>query len=645
MIKRIVIYLAIFSMTFSMAPLARAQYETHTELISLDLKGMDIRDVLKILSQKSGLNIVADSEVKGTVALYIKDVDIMDALDIIVSTNGLAYEQEGTLIRVMTDKKYEELHGKGFEDKTRTEIVRLHYANASSVAKAISDMKTRAGKIIADDRSNTIVLMDSPGNIEKMRDAISEMDVPLVTEVFSLDYAKAEAIKDKLEQVVSEGAGAIKFDERTNKIVIKDTPQRIIDIKKVIEAFDEKTREVIIDAHIIQVTLTDKYSHGIDWSSVATLGDLTLASTTNLTTSLTGTTPSTFAIAKKGGTHSTIIKLLETFGETNVLSRPRITVADREEAKILVGAKEVYVTSEITTATGGTYHTTDHVQFVDVGVRLAVSPEINNDGYIKLKIKPEVSSTDATKTVTLTNPDGSTRTIVPFVNTSEAETVVLVKDDTTLIIGGLMKDTITDQKQKVPFLGDLPIVGKLFSTSGESKEKTELVIFLTPHIIEGDETTEEAESYLYEWEEKKEKGWIDRPDASKYEWFKEARVKDGIEAEELLEELAISDTDIKLEPYAEYYLTIRKRINDVAEQQDVSGAGEVELQFTLDRQGFLTMGPVVLNKPDLGLVRAAVDCVKLASPFPAFPSDMRKEELDFYVVVRYGAGPDASEAE
>jgi len=633
MIKKIVVFVSIFLISiFSMISFSRAQYydyEDQVELISLDLKGMDMKDVLKILSQKSGLNIVADKDVKGTVALYVKDVDVMDALDIIVSTNGLAYEREGALIRVITDREYERLHGKRFKDKTTTKIVKLDYASASDVAKAMTKMKTKIGKIIPDDRSNTIVLIDNPENVKRMQDAVSEMDVSLITEVFSLDYAGAELIKGKLEKIVSKNTGSVRFDERTNKVIVKDTPKKIEDIRKVIEAFDEKTKEVVIDANIIQVTLADKYSYGIDWADIAGLGALSLTSDTNLTTALTGTTPSTLTIATTGGSYATVISLLQTFGETNVLSRPRITVVDREEAKILVGAKEVYVTSEVTTTSGGTYHTTDHVQFVDVGVALTVTPIINNAGFVTMKIKPEVSTTDATKTVQLTNPDGSTRTIVPYVTTSEADTTVVVKDNTTLVIGGLMKDTVVDYKEKVPFLGDIPLLGKLFSTSGKNKEKTELVIFLTPHIIEGDRITDEAKLYLDEWKKKKDAARIERPEGPELD-----RPKTKIKAKAEVKE-KITSTAIKT-PYEKYYLTVEREIHDMVTRQDVSGLkGEVELQLTLGRDGFVIRGPIVLNKPELELVRAAVNCVKKVSPFPPFPRAMEKEEADFYVVVRY----------
>jgi hypothetical protein len=364
--------------------------------------------------------------------------------------------------------------------------------------------------------------------------------------------------------------------------------------------------------------------------------------------------------------YTTVISLLKTFGEANVLSRPRITVADREEAKILVGSKEVYVTSEVTTTSGGTYHTTDHVEFADVGVALTVVPEINRAGFIKLKIKPEVSSSDDTKTVRLENPDGSTRTIVPFVSTSEAETTVLIKDRTTLVIGGLMKDEIVEYKDKVPFLGDLPLLGGLFSTKGKSKEKTELVILLTPRIIEGDTFTEEAERYLGEWDDKKEDAAVKKPKEpttappkavkkykksitkakprvraardEKSEWQPiftpeaEERVLEEMQEARRKQSFAAPD----MTPYEGYRLALEEEIMSVAARQDVSGLeGEVEVQFVLDSEGFITRGPTVLNKPDLYLVRKAVNCVKEASPFPPFSKGMNKDDTEFIVVVRY----------
>jgi len=650
--------------------LAYGAQQDESDLISLDFKGMDIRDVLKILSQKSGLNIVADNDIKGAVTVYIKDVSVMSALDIIASINNLAYEQDGTLIRVMRDVEYEKNYGSKFKDKARTEVIKLNYANASEIAKVAGEMRASKGKVIADDASNTIVLIDIPENITKMKSVILAMDAPLFTEVFSLDYAKAELIKDKIEQMISKGIGSMKFDERTNKVVVKDTPQKIEDIRKVIQAFDEKTREVVIEANIIEVTLSDKYSYGIDWMDIAKLGNVKLTADTNLSTGISGTS-NTLTVATVGGNYTEVINLLKTFGKTNVLSRPRITAIDKQEAKILVGSKEVYVTSTNTTTDGGTVTVSDNVQFVDVGVSLTVTPNINKMGFVTLKIKPEVSSTSTP--VELLNKDGTVRSRIPTVATSQAETTVLVKDNTTIIIGGLMKDTMIDNRQKIPFLGDVPLVGKLFSATGKSKVKTEIVVFLTPRIIEGDSTTEEAKKYMADWEKKSEEMQIEEPKEPKFDLFKAmpekkepvktyvttkkyaanlkkeqpeqkwtpllgAKSRDEVEdAEKLKAEDSAEPSITSRTPYEEYYFKIRQEINNIAKQDlDVSGInGDVELQFTLDKEGFLIRGPVILNNPDLRLMRSAVKTVKKASPFLRFPEALKKNQADFNVVIRY----------
>jgi outer membrane biosynthesis protein TonB len=327
---------------------------------------------------------------------------------------------------------------------------------------------------------------------------------------------------------------------------------------------------------------------------------------------------------------------------------------------------------------------------VDVGVRLAVTPEINRSGFVTLKIKPEVSNADPTKTVELKNPDGSTRTIVPYVTTSEAETSVVVKDGATIIIGGLMKDTLVDHNEKVPFIGDIPLVGKLFSAKGKTKEKTELVIFLTPHIIDGEKTTEEAKKYMADWENKMEEINTEKPNPPEKEEHVQARPmaekritdkkKQQIKPRTLVKKaeqpkrkwapilgassrepedverpvLAAGDSEVKnietpeaktaagpspanKTPYEEYYFTLRQEINNSAKQdKDAMGiGGDVQLQFTLDKEGFLIKGPIVLNNPDLRLVRSAVKIVKKAAPFLRFPKALKKDQADFSVVVRY----------
>jgi len=210
-------------------------------------------------------------------------------------------------------------------------------------------------------------------------------------------------------------------------------------------------------------------------------------------------------------------------------------------------------------------------------------------------------------------------------------------------------------------------LGKFFSTQGKSKEKTELVILLTPHIIEGDKMTNDAKFYKDEWNRYAKAAQIESPEE---EAMRKAEDKKTGSVKKVKKSASTRSSPAKLAPakataaktpknkwarlftskpkvtkaktpldqgaYEKYYMALRKEVNNIAKKQDVSGKkGEVELQFSLDREGFLVRGPVVLNKPDLQLVRAAVNSVKKAMPFGVFPKGIKQKEAEFYVVVRY----------
>jgi len=458
--------------------------------ISLDLKGMDILDVLRLLAKRSGLSIAAGANVRGRVTIFLKDVDVWDALRIILETNNLAYEREDQIIKVMIAKDYEMLYGKKFYEKTQVKIIQLEHARAADLTKALNQVKTKVGKIITDERSNTIVLIDIPEKIKEMEEMVSKMDVVSVTKVFSLNYAKAKDIEAKISEIVTKGVGKVRIDERTNKIIVTDIPKNVERIERIIGAFDEKTRQVLIEARIIEVALYDDFAFGIDWTSVIS-GDVTL--TKNLNISIPGTTASIVGTITPEKVSATL-QLLKKFGKTNILSAPRIAVANNEQAKILVGKKDVYITATIST-TEGTITSAPTVNFVDIGLVLSVVPMINPAGFVTMKIKPEV--TDFEKYETLKDAEGREIAKVPVITTTEAETTVMVKDGTTVLIGGLIRDKEVTTIDKVPLLGDIPLIGDLiFKSKSKEIDKTELVIFLTPHIIPGDTTSPEVKKFL-----------------------------------------------------------------------------------------------------------------------------------------------------
>ncbi len=445
----------------------------------LELKDMDILDVLKLISKKSGLNIVSGKNVRGKLTIFLKDVDVWDALQIILETNELAYVEEGNIVKVMTDKDYELTYGRKFGDKTETKIVALKFATASDLIPLLTQMKSIVGKVMVDEKSNTVVLMDAPDKVSQMLGLIKEIDVPVVTRIFNLNYASADDIEKKMAEILTKNVGKIKVDSRSNKIFITDTPTKMSQIESIIAAFDERHREVLIEAKIVKVILSDQYKMGVNWEGILKkYKNLDFKGAFDILTS-TDKRGSVSIGTLADDNYTALIQALQEVGTTNTLSSPRITALNNEEAKIMVGSSEPYVTTTTTTPASGPTTTAEAINFIDVGVKLYVTPTINKDNFITMKIRPEVSSVDRSLTTSQNNK-------IPIVDTSVAETKIMVKDGETIVIGGLIKDESIESVKKVPFLGDLPLLGFAFRNKDKLVKKTELVIFLTPHITYGE---------------------------------------------------------------------------------------------------------------------------------------------------------------
>lgn len=450
-----------------------------TYLDVLDLKNMDVMDVFKLISQKSGVNIVAGQNVKGRVTVYLKGVDVQDALRIIVDAYGWAYTKDGDIVKIITAQEYEAKYGQKFGQETETRIQQLGHISPTDLAVVLNQIKSTVGKVIPDEKSSSVILIDEPKKLDEMGMIITRMDVPITTETFDLSYAQAEEISGKISEVLTPVVGKMKFDKRSNRIVVADTASKLKDIKHIIDAFDKKDEEVLIEAKIIQIVLSDEHKTGVDWEGIVQdyhSLDLTGHFDVIGTTDKRGKV----SIGTIGDDdYTALLEALQTVGVTNILSSPRIVAVNDKEAKILIGSTEPYVTNTVTTPSSGPTTTAESVNFIEVGVKLFVTPTIHNDGFITMKIKPEVSSV-------VRNITTSTNNVIPVVETSEAETVVMAKDGVTIVIGGLMKDEKIQTTKKVPFLGDIPILGYAFKNDSDKVKKTEIAIFLTPRIITGD---------------------------------------------------------------------------------------------------------------------------------------------------------------
>ncbi len=445
----------------------------------LDFKQIDIADVLRLISLKVQRNIVASQNVKGRVTVYLKDIGVLDALRVIVDAYGWAFVEEGDIIKVMTSQEYEERFGQKFGRPFSNRIYNLNYGNTAAVSALLNQVKSSQGKVLVDDKSNTLVLIDTPAKIVEMEDIIKRLDVKTITEVFDINYALAKDVSAQITPLLTPGLGILKSDDRSNRLVVTDTVRVVDQIRNIIKAFDLRHKEVLIQAKIVQVILDDEHKMGIDWEAViAKYKKLTF--TSDFSVLADSDKRGKVAIGTLSEDDFTLmLEALDTIGSTKILSSPRITALNNEEAKILVGSSEPYVTSTTTTTSSGPATTAESVNFMEVGVKLYVTPTIHNDGFITVKIKPEVSS--ATGKITTSNNN-----TIPIIETSEAETKVMIKDGVTIILGGLIKEEIIKTDKRVPLLGKLPLLGFAFRSENHSVQKTEIAIFIKPTIISGD---------------------------------------------------------------------------------------------------------------------------------------------------------------
>jgi type II secretory pathway component GspD/PulD (secretin) len=464
--------------------------------LSLDIKGMAVVDLLKMISVRAGVNVIVGKNVSGQVSMFLRDVKVWDAFEIVLAANDLAYAEENGIVNVMTRKEYGALYGKEYRDRKDMAVVRLKHVKAKDLEKTIDLLKTEIGKVVTDDVSNSLILMDTPESIARMQRVIESSDSALVTKVFSLDYAQAEELSETINGLLST-AGSLQIDTRTDKIIVTDTPDVVARIADVVKAFDDKPQQVLIDAQIVEIKPSKSFKMGINWDAWmqkylrmsapfpvgegASVGTLVSTVTTDSTTGTT-TTSSDYRTVSGVDDWNVVMDGLRTLGDTKILSSPRIMAIDKQEAKLNVGTDVPYVASK-TLAIGDNQQTSDNREIVTVGIILTVTPTISQQGTIEMKIKPEVSSFEYVNLGT----DAAPRKY-PQVTKSTVETSVVVSDGTTIIIGGLRKTESRKTENGIPILSSIPLIKYAFGNTSKEESESELVVFLTPHLMSGEKS-------------------------------------------------------------------------------------------------------------------------------------------------------------
>ena len=456
--------------------------------ISLDLlEPMEVVDLIKFLCSKANLNVIIGRDVTGTTKLMLKDVTLGDALEIILAANDLAYEVRGTIVKIMTDKTYRELYGEGFYEQKQAKVIQLKYAMPSRVAAILGEIKSSIGKIVSDDGTGTIVLIDTPPKIREMEAVIQKAELPTVQRVFPtvttnfiLQYAKVEDIEPQLTPLLTKEVGMVRSDKRTRTLIVTDLPLSLSKICELVAIFDRPQKQVFIEAKIVEVKLTDEFRLGVKWDHILQGLDprFSLGTSGQFPAGVLASEGGTlnYHTIAAGGDLNVLVEALSTVGDAKVLSNPHIAVLDGEEATIRVITSEPY--AETTFETGTTNITGKTYKFIDVGVSMAVTPRINELGFITVNIRPEVSSV-------VGNYDTASGQGVPIVKKSFAETSVSVKDGVTIIIAGMIDKQESKEINKIPILGSIPLLGMLFRSEHTKVQNTETIALLTPRIVTG----------------------------------------------------------------------------------------------------------------------------------------------------------------
>ncbi len=435
--------------------------------ITLDVKDMEIADVLRMIADQSGMNIIASKNVKGLVAINLQNVPVEKALDAILKVNNCGYEKENGIIQVFT---YPELSQKEQFFKPVTRVFRIENIKAADLKQTITSLKSAKGAVEIEPRTNSIIVTDTQENINSIEEALKQMDKKLETKAYRLNYAKPAELQKILLGVISAAEGEVLVDERTNSLIVTASAVLLRKLDTLITNWDKQIPQVLIEAKIMQITLDKNKFLGIDWQYQNPNKHTITAGAKSLPIPTGVTYVDAFKIGVLGSEdYQVAIRALEGSSDVNLISSPRIVTLDNTEAKILIGSSEPY---EIFHYDERGIINGKEIKFVEVGIKLTVTPKISDDGFITMSIRPEVSSA---RSGTVTN--------ALAIDTTEANTTMTVKDGNTVVLGGLIKDDTEIHIAKVPILGDIPLIKYLFRNHYTTKTKKEIIIFINQKII------------------------------------------------------------------------------------------------------------------------------------------------------------------
>ncbi|NLE64494.1 MAG: hypothetical protein GX606_01080 [Elusimicrobia bacterium] len=415
----------------------------------------DVVEALSTLSHKTGLNIVAGRDVTGVVTIFLTNVPVLEALRTIVDSCGLAFAEEGEIIRVMTAEEYRERYGHDFGEARTTRVIRPNFMSPTAVAAIVEDVKSADGQVIPNDETRTLILIDTVAKVEAISSLIRQIDVQMVTIELPLKYVRAETILDDVRAMVSDSVGSITCDPLGNRLILTDTLTRADRIRTAVEAMDARGRDVDLEVRAVRVALSDDHPDGIDWAGTASdTQQLRISSDAGIVTAQNGTAVITLGVLDPGE-YDTLIDALDTVGVVEPLAVSRMEISPDEEARVVLR----YEKGEVAL---GSWREGDRY--------IAPALPDGDSGGIEFFVKPVALA------------DGGVRVIIaPFGPVSfsrEQSTTIHAGSQQMVAIGGIVIAEDVSRIRKIPLVGDIPFLGAPFRFQNHREQREEIAIFL-----------------------------------------------------------------------------------------------------------------------------------------------------------------------
>jgi type IV pilus assembly protein PilQ len=435
--------------------------------VSLDFKDADVNNVLRILSLKSGVNIVAGPEVTGTVTIRLENVPWEKALDVVLRTYGYVYERDGNVVRVTTKENVS-------SEELATETFVLNYTTATEAEEAIKDILSERGRIKSVPRTNMLVVTDISTNLMKVREVIAKLDKSTPQA-----HVDSKIVKTSLQE--GENLG------------IQWSPGGTLTGAQRPVTFPFNSFAKHDDSDPFERVFSKFFPNfaGATSSTAGSTGTTssTIANPFNPSSFPLQSAPSISSNTYNLGTlnfsaFQAVLQFLRSRSNTKLVSNPRITVLNNQTAKIKVGIDVALPEFERNEQTGS--FEISGYDFRETGVTMEVTPHINDADEILVNLKPEVSAQSGSTTFSASTT--ASFTSIPNFSVTNAETQVLIKNGETIAIGGLLTDSTAVSESKVPVLGDIPFMGKFFKSKrqaeGTTNQKEETIFFVTVTIVD-----------------------------------------------------------------------------------------------------------------------------------------------------------------